>query len=137
MIRLYDEKTKSDVSELWWKEKPKKSRTKNPPMPSNHKKTIYDTGYGIDIYRPQQKGKRPRPIACYEYSALFESVPQNNGLTIVGGHGIRTELVEELKRDPRVIRAYENQKTHKEMVLAQASLYQPSPWDWGDEPYDS
>lgn len=133
MIKLYDEKTNSDVSELWWKEKPKTTKTKNPPMPINHKKTLYDTGFGIDIYGTQKKGRRPIPIACYDYDVLFNAKPQNNGLTIVGEHGIKTELVEALKKDPVVIRAYEAQKYKKEMTLAQAELYQPSPWDWGDE----
>lgn len=91
------------------KENKKPPKKKNPPMPVNHKKRLYDTGSGIDIYGSTPKGKRPRPIGWCEYTELFAAKPQNDGLTILAGHGIRTELVEEIKNDPSVVKAARNQ----------------------------
>ena len=129
MIKLYDEKTQSDVSELWWKEKPKKSKTKNPPMPANHKKTIYISTNGLYIY------KGNKHIDTLEFSAVFDGncKSQPDGITLVGGHGIRTELVAEVQNDANVRKWYEAAKYKRELILAQADLYQPSPFEWNEE----
>lgn len=130
MIKLFDEATNSDVSELWYVEKRKPSqKVKNPPQAQNHKKYLYDNGQYLSVY------KAGKLLDTLEYAVLFEGhePARNDGLTMLAGHGIRTELVEALRRDPSVIRFYEATKHKREMVMAQASLYQPSPFEWNEE----